>query len=46
MSYAGMIAARGTTANHVMDDVFVNESFFRRWWPRSQFLTHEPAELL
>ncbi|EOD12483.1 hypothetical protein EMIHUDRAFT_247455 [Emiliania huxleyi CCMP1516] len=30
MSYAGMIAARGTTANHVMDDVFVNESFFRR----------------
>ena len=38
LSYAGLLHARGTVVNYVMDDVFVNASFLREWWPRSRYL--------
>mmetsp|Transcript_55802 Transcript_55802/g.146485 ORF Transcript_55802/g.146485 Transcript_55802/m.146485 type:complete len:401 (-) Transcript_55802:110-1312(-) len=37
-AYAGMLEARATTHNYVMDDVWVNLTFLQRWWPRSRYL--------
>ena len=34
-AYVGQISARPTTSNFIMNDVFLNTSHFKRFWPAS-----------
>jgi len=35
MAYVGQIASRGTQANDIINDAYVNFTHMREWFPRS-----------